>query len=141
MRIVIFGKSYASDRKEEIRAIFSSLETYSPELLIDREFATLLHKMGVKTPEATLVADNDFEGRPGPEPRRRRHLPENSRAHRRQRDSHSRREPWPHGLPGRRTVLRNGAGHRRNHGRPLPHRRTHTAARHRWQPGGLALCP
>lgn len=61
MRIVIFGKSYASDRKEEIRAIFSSLETYSPELLIDQEFATLLHKMGVKTPEATLVADNDFE--------------------------------------------------------------------------------
>lgn len=61
MRIVIFGKSYATDKKEEINTLFSSLKKYAPQLLIDREFLRIMHDMGIKEPEASVLSGNDFE--------------------------------------------------------------------------------
>ena len=61
MRIVIFGKSYATDKKEEINALFSSLRKYAPQLLIDREFLRIMHDMGITEPGAAVLSGNDFE--------------------------------------------------------------------------------
>ena len=61
MRIVIFGKSYATDKKEEINTLFSSLRKYAPQLLIDREFLRIMHDMGIKEPGAAVLSGNDFE--------------------------------------------------------------------------------
>ena len=60
MRIAIFGKSYASGKQDEINTLFSSLQKYSPELLVDREFLRVMQDMDIRLPEITVLSGNDF---------------------------------------------------------------------------------
>lgn len=60
MRIAIFGKSYASGKQDEINTLFSSLQKYSPELLVDREFLRVMQDMDIRLPKITVLSGNDF---------------------------------------------------------------------------------
>ena len=60
MRIAIFGKSSASGKQDEINTLFSSLQKYSPELLVDREFLRVMQDMDIRLPEITVLSGNDF---------------------------------------------------------------------------------